>query len=119
MEDPRYESARKRVKKKKEFYKHLGSFIIVNIFLFLLNMFTSPGHFWFIYPFLGWGLGLMGHYYETFGFPGMKGNESDWEKREIEKEMRRLNSGTYEDDHLELRELKKNPQKNWRDEDLV
>jgi hypothetical protein len=37
----------------------------------------------------------------------------------MEREMRRLNSGNYEDDHLELKELDKKPQKNWRDEDLV
>jgi hypothetical protein len=119
MEDYRYESARKRVKKKKEFYKHMGSFIMVNIFLFLLNIFTSPGHFWFIYPLLGWGMGLMGHYFEVFGFPGMRGEEVDWEQREMEKEMGRLDGGHYEEDQLELRELDKKPQKKWRDEDLV
>ena len=119
MEDYKYEKARKRVKEKKKFYKHLSSFITVNIFLFLLNIFTSPGHFWFIYPLLGWGMGLMGHYYEVFGFPGMGGEAADWEQREMEKEMRQLGSSYNEEDQLELRELDKKPQRNWRDEDLV
>ncbi|WP_282782992.1 2TM domain-containing protein [Phaeodactylibacter xiamenensis] len=119
MENNSYERARKRVKEKKKFYEHLGSFLIVNIFLFLLNIFTSPSHFWFIYPLLGWGVGLMSHYYQVFGFPGMRGETADWEQREMEKELRRLDSGYHDEDHLELKELDKKPQKKWRDEDLV
>lgn len=119
MEDSKYEAAKARVEEKKKFYSHLGSFIIVNVFLFLLNIFTSPGHFWFVYPLLGWGVGLMSHYYKTFGFPGMKGPESEWERREMEKEMRRLESGETDEDYLELREMDTRKQKKWRDEDLV
>lgn len=40
---------------------HIGVFVLVNTFLFLLNLLTGPGTWWFIYPFLSWGLGLAIH----------------------------------------------------------
>jgi len=40
---------------------HLISYLVVNIFLIVLNLVTSPGYFWAIYPLLGWGLGLCFH----------------------------------------------------------
>ncbi len=43
------------------FSKHLISFVAVNSFLILLNLFTSPSYFWAIFPLLGWGLGLFFH----------------------------------------------------------
>jgi hypothetical protein len=43
------------------FRSHLAIYALVNGFLFLLNLVTSPGQFWFIFPLLGWGLGLAIH----------------------------------------------------------
>jgi len=43
------------------FSAHLLSFVAVNSFLILLNLFTSPSYFWAIFPLLGWGLGLFFH----------------------------------------------------------
>ncbi|AFY45662.1 2TM domain-containing protein [Nostoc sp. PCC 7107] len=40
---------------------HLISFLVVNLFLIVLNLVVSPGYFWAIYPLLGWGLGLALH----------------------------------------------------------
>ncbi|MBD2440088.1 2TM domain-containing protein [Nostoc sp. FACHB-110] len=37
---------------------HLISYIVVNVFLIVLNFATTPNYFWAIYPLLGWGLGL-------------------------------------------------------------
>lgn len=120
MKEQTYERARKRVKEKKEFFRHLSSYVSVIGFLCLLNLFTSPGHFWAIYPALGWGIGLFSHYTRVFGFLGNRGS-ADWEDRELEKEMRRLEGGRYEEDSLELRELEadKEKSKKWRNEDLV
>jgi hypothetical protein len=121
MEDYKYEQARKRVEKKKGFYQHLGSYVSVIGFLFILNMITSPAHFWFIYPALGWGVGLASHYFSVFGLPGGGSGSDEWEQREMEKELRRLNSGKAEEEHLDLPELEqeKAPGKKWSDEDLV
>lgn len=123
MDRYKYEKARKRVDEKKSFYQNLGAYLMVIPFLFLLNIFTGTGHFWFIYPALGWGMGLLGHYFKAFGYPGMKGEEPEWEQREMDKELRRLNAGRpeEEEDYLELRDYERQPQKGrkWRDDDLV
>jgi hypothetical protein len=37
---------------------HLISYLVINVFLIVLNLVTSPNYFWAIYPLLGWGLGL-------------------------------------------------------------
>ncbi len=50
--------AKKRVKLKKAFKKHLFTYIAVNTFLVCIYFVTSRGYFWPIWPMLGWGLGL-------------------------------------------------------------
>jgi hypothetical protein len=121
MDQSQYERARKRVEKKKGFYQHLSSYVLVIGFLFLINIFTSPAYFWFIFPALGWGIGLGSHYFKVFGFPGMGGNEEEWERREMEKELRRLDAGQEDEDYLDLPELEQEQKqkKKWDDEDLV
>lgn len=82
-----YAKAKKRVKAKKSFYQHLMSYAIVNLFLFALNLLTSPSHYWFIYPMLGWGIGLAFHYVDVFGIPGFDILSKEWEDRELEREL--------------------------------
>lgn len=112
--------AKKRVKAKKGFYQHLMSFVIVNIFLFSLNMITSPFTWWFIYPLLGWGVGLAFHYVEVFGIPGFDILSKEWEDRELDRELRRIDqdkpnkvltpprSKGASEEELQLKELRKN-----------
>lgn len=113
--------ARKRVKDKKAFYQHLMSFVIVNMFLFALNVITYPRHWWFVYPLLGWGVGLAFHYVEVFGIPGFDILSKEWEDRELDKELNKiererpqkvLNSPKeiklLKEEELELKELRKN-----------
>lgn len=89
QEDKRYEIARKRVNEKKKFYEHLTTYLIMSIFFMLLNLFTSPGRWWFIFPVLGWGIGIASHYIKTFGLPGL-GPDGDWEERAMQEELRKL-----------------------------
>jgi 2TM domain len=109
--------AKKRVKAKKDFYQHLMSYAIVNLFLFALNIITSPSYLWFVFPMLGWGIGLAFHYVGVFGIPGFDILSKEWEEREVERELRRGNQRqnpiepekpkTIEKE-LELKELRKN-----------
>ena len=55
-EEERYYQAKKRVEAIKGFYGNLTSYIVLNIFFFILNMVTSPEHLWFYWPLLGWGV---------------------------------------------------------------
>lgn len=77
------EQARKRVKKLKGFYSHASSYVIVNGFLFSLSMYTGGG--WWVFPALGWGIGLAFHALGTFE---PFGNSKEWEEREVKRLMR-------------------------------
>lgn len=125
-EDQQLEQARRRVKEKKKFYTHLTTYLVMGGFFFTLNVLTSPGNWWFYWPMMGWGIGVAIQYFKVFGFPGSGLGSPEWEERELEKEMKRLNpnrkkAGLDLDSHLELRELDANPQKeaSYRKDDLV
>jgi len=49
-----------------------GLFLIS--FLIVLNLITSPGYLWFIWPMMGWGIGVAAHAAGTFGI-GKDGEE--------------------------------------------
>ncbi|MEM1991533.1 MAG: 2TM domain-containing protein [Nitrososphaerota archaeon] len=44
------------------FSSHLASYIIVNVFLVFINLYTSPATIWFVWPLFGWGIGLAFHF---------------------------------------------------------
>lgn len=131
-----YELARRKVKKRQGFYANLFSYILVIIFLFVINILTSSFP-WVLFPAAGWGLGLLFHALSAFDFPGFS---KEWEQRKIREEMirmeeeeealrweireqmkgkdpqRSLPEGNIDELDLErLREV----QKRYRDEDLV
>ncbi|MEM8720820.1 MAG: 2TM domain-containing protein [Cyanobacteria bacterium P01_G01_bin.39] len=55
----RQKKSQRQAKRKREFIRlHLIPYIVVNIFLILLNLVTTPQYFWSVYPILGWGLGV-------------------------------------------------------------
>jgi len=84
-EEYRYIRAKERVEKMKEFYMNLIAYVGVNTFLVILNYYTSWDHKWFIYPLIGWGIGLLFHYFEAFGyFPFLSKN---WEEKKIKELM--------------------------------
>ncbi len=43
------------------FRSHVSTWLAVNGFLFVINMLTSPGYPWFLYPLGGWGIGIASH----------------------------------------------------------
>lgn len=114
-----YEIATKRIKDKKKFYRNLASYIIFNSFFFFLNIISDGGHWWFIYPLLGWGIGIASEYYKVFIAPSL-------EDKAVRKEMGHLEqSRRYyeEEEELELRDLptekKVKQEKTWDDSELV
>jgi hypothetical protein len=78
-----YENAKKRVEAKIGFFVHLVVYIAVNLLLIVINLSTSPGHFWFQWPLLGWGIGLVFHAVGVFAMAG----GSKLKERLIAKEM--------------------------------
>ena len=51
--------ARRRASAKMGWYIHAFVYVLVNLLLILLA--TSRGQNWYVYPLLGWGLGLLIH----------------------------------------------------------
>lgn len=76
-----YRKASRRVKDLKEFYGNLTSYGIVISFLAILNLMTAPGYLWFLWPALGWGIGIVFHAISVFGIG------KSWEERKIRELM--------------------------------
>ena len=43
------------------FVIHLGVYVAVNVMLLVIWAVTGAGHPWFVYPLLGWGVGIAAH----------------------------------------------------------
>lgn len=91
-DEDKYYLAKKKVEKIKEFYGNLVSYIVVNIGLIIINLYTSPNHLWFYWPLIWWGIGVIFHGLKTFEiFPSMG---KDWEEKKIKEFMEKENENT-------------------------
>ena len=85
------ERARRRLVSEKGFYVHLVTYVLVIAGLFIINVLTGHGRWWFVWPAVGWGIGIAVHALSAFGLIGLLGR--DWEERRlkelIEEERRR------------------------------
>lgn len=75
-----YQRAKDKVEQLKGFYGNLISYCIVVPVLILINLRTTDFQ-WFWFPMLGWGMGLIFHALETFGYG------KSWEERKIHELM--------------------------------
>jgi hypothetical protein len=55
------EVARGRAEAKYRFFLHAGVYAAVMVLLVIINLVTSPGEFWFIWPLIGWGFAVALH----------------------------------------------------------
>jgi len=76
------------VRELKAFYGMAASAALLVLVLLVINLLTSPGFIWAVWPALGLGIALAFRGVTLFGFGGNLGDE--WERREIEKRLRRL-----------------------------
>jgi hypothetical protein len=81
VDNERLARAKKRVEDTKGLYIHLGVYVIVNTVLFAINMITSPDTLWFIWPLLGWGIGVALHVFAFVTEGRLLGPE--WEERKL------------------------------------
>jgi signal transduction histidine kinase len=63
-----YKRARRRAAAETGFYVHLMWYGLVMGLLFCINLLTTPGELWFLYPALFWGFGIVSHYTAVFGW---------------------------------------------------
>lgn len=85
-ENTSYLRAKERVEKIKGFYGNLASYCVVIPILIIINL-NSPHNFqWFWFPMLGWGLGVLFHAFETFGYG------KSWEEKKIQEILNKQNN---------------------------
>lgn len=82
--DEKYLKAKKKVQMLKAFYLHLTIYICVNILLFVINLSSDAGNWWFLYPLGGWGIGILAHGISTFAYSNFG---SAWEEKKIKEYM--------------------------------
>ncbi len=129
MDDDSHDRIQTRIKAKKAFLKHGGVYVAVGLFFLVMNIatFSDGREWWFFFPMIPWGVGLLIHYFSAFGLPGTKGLVEKWEIEETAREMnqmhdaetRTLPHGEEMDDRLDLPELKRRKDPLYNEDDLV
>lgn len=87
-EDELYQRAARRADEKIKFYRHLYSFVAVNIMFIIMNAVFSPGEWWFYWVTVFWGIGLIIHFLKVFVFAEKLENEH--REKMIQKEMEKM-----------------------------
>ena len=81
------DQAIKRLKKRREFYRHLVVFTLINGVLVATWAMTDPhGFFWPIFIILGWGTGLVLHAWDAF-------RGETFSEAQIQREIEHLRRG--------------------------
>lgn len=81
--DENYVRAKKRMHQLKSFYLNLISYIVVMIFLAVINYFTDPDFLWFLFPALVWGIFVVIQGLGVYSKRGLFSKE--WEDKKIQE----------------------------------
>lgn len=84
--------ARERVDEIRGFYHHLTIYLVVNAVLFLIDIFSGGGT-WFFWPLLGWGIAVAIHGLNTFQI--LPWSSKEWEDRKVRELMAKDGSDTH------------------------
>jgi hypothetical protein len=80
----KYELARKIAVRKVGFIRHATVYVIVMVALAVINNTTWGGYQWWLWPALGWGIGVVSHFFQAFLFQS-GGLVDQVARREMEK----------------------------------
>ena len=86
-QSPEYKAARCQVRRLRGFYAHLSVYLAVNAGLLVINLFSSPGRLWVVWPRAGWGIAVVIHGASVLLGGRLLGAE--WEARKIREIMDR------------------------------
>ena len=87
-----YRRARRRVRRVLGFYRHLVTFVSVNLVILAFDLIFDPDEFFVQWVALIWGVILALHFLNVFAFDAILGKEA--EKRMIERELRKRQGGS-------------------------
>ena len=78
------QKAEKIAEEKISFLTHLAVYILVNLLLILVWWFNNDGDMfpWFIFPLIGWGIGLGAHFISVYAGTNLREKMTE---RELEK----------------------------------
>jgi hypothetical protein len=68
-------------------YIHATVYAAVNVLLIIINLSTGTGQLWFLWPLLGWGIGLLAHAAAAFFLAGRR-REGRATRRQLRREGR-------------------------------
>lgn len=51
----------RRILRRRAFYLHLAVYLAVNATIFVIWLLAGGGFPWFLFPLMGWGIGLVAH----------------------------------------------------------
>lgn len=74
---------RRIAKERVEFKEHLYVYIVINVFLFIINMWFSPGVWWILFVTIFWGIGLAFHYKEAYFGSKQRNIEREYQKLKL------------------------------------
>jgi hypothetical protein len=78
------ERAIKRLRKRRDFYRHVLAYVLVNGFLVVIwAVAGAPDTFWPIFPMVGWGIGVIMNAWDVY-------RDDEVDEVSIEQELRRL-----------------------------
>jgi hypothetical protein len=80
----KYETARKIAVRKVDFIRHAAIYLVVMLALAIINNATGGGYQWWLWPALGWGIGVVSHFLSVF-ISSSGGLVERVTKRELEK----------------------------------
>ncbi|HEY5922231.1 MAG TPA: 2TM domain-containing protein [Kofleriaceae bacterium] len=89
MENDLETVAKKRVQARMGFVVHALIYFVMNAGFVAIWMLTGSGYPWFVWPALGWGIGLLAH-----GVALLIGPGSTAERRAIDREVHRLRAAS-------------------------
>lgn len=78
-------------KKRVEFFQHIGVYLMINLMLWMLFIFSGAGFPWPLFVTAGWGIGLVADGYETLSATRRERAIN----REVERERQRLEEEWY------------------------
>ncbi|GAB5469299.1 MAG: 2TM domain-containing protein [Rhodospirillales bacterium] len=71
----------------KGFYSHLAVYVVSIVVMAIANLSSGTQTLWFIWPLLGWGLGVAAHGLSVFEVLSLF--SAEWENRQVKKRLQR------------------------------
>jgi hypothetical protein len=81
----------KRIKDKQDFLSHVATYAVVNAGLIAVWAMTGAGYRWFLWPLLGWGVGLALHGINLWrGLAASSASGLERQSRAVDREVERM-----------------------------